>query len=191
MIDPLSPLARRLMKLDVATAYEKLVIVNADANPNALADLSLATPQSLFATRPANESEATAALAGLYLWHDYLDDAHELAQRVETPTGSLWHAILHRREGDFSNAKYWYARASAHPALEALATAFTSLLRSHPADSRLLRLTVGSTYGAALTDLVQRVHQTPPTDSAHRLAVSLQQQEWRTLFDWTTATAAR
>ncbi len=39
------------------------------------------------------------------------DAAHALAQAVETPDGAWVHAYLHRREGDLSNADYWYRRA--------------------------------------------------------------------------------
>jgi hypothetical protein len=48
------------------------------------------------------------------LWHDAQGDwrkAHELAQDVETPDGAWVHAYLHRKEGDTSNANYWYRQA--------------------------------------------------------------------------------
>lgn len=48
------------------------------------------------------------------LWWDDKDDwekAHEAAQRDEGPDGSWVHAYLHRKQGDLSNAKYWYRRA--------------------------------------------------------------------------------
>jgi hypothetical protein len=52
------------------------------------------------------------ALAGL--WWDAKGDwtkAHESAQQDEGPAGSWVHAYLHRKEGDASNAAYWYHRA--------------------------------------------------------------------------------
>ena len=52
------------------------------------------------------------ALAGL--WWDAKGDwakAHESAQQDEGPDGSWVHAYLHRKEGDESNAGYWYRRA--------------------------------------------------------------------------------
>src|ERR1044072_8169041 len=52
------------------------------------------------------------ALAGL--WWDAKGDwtkAHESAQQDEGPAGSWVHAYLHRKEGDASNAAYWYGRA--------------------------------------------------------------------------------
>jgi hypothetical protein len=48
------------------------------------------------------------------LWHDATGDwdrAHTLAQDVETADGAWVHAYLHRKEGDTSNARYWYRRA--------------------------------------------------------------------------------
>ncbi len=48
------------------------------------------------------------------LWHDANGDwhkAHELAQDIANADGSWVHAYLHRKEGDLSNASYWYSRA--------------------------------------------------------------------------------
>jgi hypothetical protein len=37
--------------------------------------------------------------------------AHRVAQRHETDADAAWlHAVVHRMEGDLSNARYWYAR---------------------------------------------------------------------------------
>src|ERR1044072_1807671 len=52
------------------------------------------------------------ALSGL--WWDAKGDwtkAHESAQQDEGPAGAWGHAHLHRKEGDMSNAGYWYGRA--------------------------------------------------------------------------------
>jgi hypothetical protein len=58
---------------------------------------------------PAGLSPALAAL-----WHDARGDwdaAHGVAQDIESPDGAWIHAYLHRKEGDASNAAYWYKRA--------------------------------------------------------------------------------
>ncbi len=39
------------------------------------------------------------------------EQAHDLCQEIESPSGYWIHAYLHRVEGDLSNAAYWYARA--------------------------------------------------------------------------------
>jgi hypothetical protein len=56
--------------------------------------------------------------AGLLLLNDDLDPAHNIVQSIETSTGSFWHAIIHRREGDFSNARYWWHRTGTHPVFD-------------------------------------------------------------------------
>ncbi|MEI7577164.1 MAG: hypothetical protein WCK51_09735 [Armatimonadota bacterium] len=51
--------------------------------------------------------------AAIYLYADDLDSAHIEAQRDEAdPESAYWHGIMHRREGDFSNANYWFRRTS-------------------------------------------------------------------------------
>ena len=48
------------------------------------------------------------------LWWDAKGNwqrAHELVNDVETREGMAVHAYLHRKEGDQSNASYWYRRS--------------------------------------------------------------------------------
>ncbi len=48
------------------------------------------------------------------LWQDARggwDTAHHIAQEMHDKTGAWIHAYLHRKEGDASNAAYWYRRA--------------------------------------------------------------------------------
>ena len=48
------------------------------------------------------------------LWHDGRGDwhaAHDLLQNEQGGAGAWVHAYLHRKEGDNSNAAYWYRRA--------------------------------------------------------------------------------
>src|SRR5246127_4670780 len=62
-------------------------------------------------------------LALMGLWWDAKGDwgkAHESAQQDEGPAGSWVHAYLHRKEGDSSNAGYWYGRAGQPPAQTSL-----------------------------------------------------------------------
>lgn len=68
-----------------------------------------------------------AAVAGLWLLAGELDRSHDISQNLDSATGSYWHGIMHRREGDFTNAKYWMRRAAGHPAIEELASHIASL----------------------------------------------------------------
>jgi hypothetical protein len=48
------------------------------------------------------------------LWFDGKNDwegSHNIAQDINDRNGSWIHAYLHRKEGDLSNAGYWYTRA--------------------------------------------------------------------------------
>ena len=40
------------------------------------------------------------------------DDAHKIVQKIDSREACWLHAIIHREEGDLSNARYWYSRAS-------------------------------------------------------------------------------
>lgn len=75
----------------------------------------------------ADPIAARAFLAGLWLYFDFLDESHRISQDLETPDGSFWHAILHRREPDAWNSKYWWRKVGSHPVLNLLAEQAPSL----------------------------------------------------------------
>jgi len=71
------------------------------------------------------------ALAGL--WWDAKGDwtkAHESAQQDEGLRGSWVHAYLHRKEGDASNAGYWYHRAGRRASGGALAEEWLEIAKA-------------------------------------------------------------
>src|SRR5438128_4903185 len=136
--DPLSPLGRKLLKLD-PHAYAQLMPTG-DGIAAARDLLESAQPSDLIAGEVVRREDASAMLAGLWLYFDWLDQSHRISQQLENPTGSFWHAIMHRREGDFSNSKYWYARCASHPTMQTLAANAPRLINEMPADKSMLRL---------------------------------------------------
>jgi hypothetical protein len=67
-----------------------------------------------------DSSRRAIALCGLWLLAGDLDKSHSISQVQDSAEGSFWHGIMHRREGDFGNAKYWFRRVGPHPVLELL-----------------------------------------------------------------------
>jgi len=59
--------------------------------------------------------------SGLWLLAGDLDRSHSISQQLDSRDGSFWHGIMHRREGDFGNSKYWFRRVGDHPVLEEIA----------------------------------------------------------------------
>lgn len=85
----------------------------------------------LFSGRHVVDADyARAVRSGLYLWNDCLAEAHTLAQSIENQTGSYWHGIMHRREPDYNNSRYWFRRVGEHPIFPALREAALELLGS-------------------------------------------------------------
>jgi hypothetical protein len=125
-------------------------------NPETGRRLLQIDPAELCAPLPVrDEAMARACLAGLWLRFDFLDESHRISQEIDTPTGSAWHAIMHRREGDFGNSKYWWRRVGKHAALIGDPFAFVDAVEAF----------VGRGVGDE-TVLLQT-----------------QQQEWQKLFD--------
>ena len=132
--------------------------------------LKALSAENLLDRRPADADMARAVIAGLWLYHDFLDASHEISQSIETPTGSYWHGIMHRREPDYSNAKYWFRRVGRHPVYE--------LLRGAAAPIGL-----GQEWDPfAFVDACERAaREGGPLEIACR---EIQMTEWSALFDY-------
>jgi len=72
------------------------------------------------------------------LWWDAKGDwdkAHNCAQAQDDAAGCWVHAYLHRKEGDPSNAGYWYRRAGKPPATVPLADEWIAIAEALLADA--------------------------------------------------------
>jgi len=119
----------------------------------------------------ASAAMADGCRSGLLLRLNDLDGSHDISQQIHSPTGSFWHGIMHRREGDFGNSKYWFRRVGDHNVFASLADA---------ADA------IGSASSGwdpfAFVDFVEGVVS---SDEENReLAEKIQQREWELLFDF-------
>ena len=132
------------------------------------------SPATAFAPHPVRDpSMAAACHAGLWLYHDFLDESHTLSQGIDTPTGSYWHGIMHRREPDAANAAYWFRRVGHHPVFEPLAE-----------QARELGLEMRSATWNPF-DFIDFCEEERGTNSAReRLLRQVQRREWELLFDW-------
>ncbi|MEW4527800.1 hypothetical protein [Maioricimonas sp. JC845] len=76
------------------------------------------------ASGPGSDPDSRAVRAGLLLLHDRLDESHRVSQAIEGEgrhvSGDYWHGIMHRREPDYGNSKYWFRRVGSHPVFEEL-----------------------------------------------------------------------
>ncbi|MFO0852178.1 MAG: hypothetical protein U0871_26990 [Gemmataceae bacterium] len=117
-----------------------------------------------------------ACLAGLWLYHDFLDDSHQISQGLHTPEGSFWHALMHRREPDPGNSNYWWQRVGHHPVLDQL---------REQAPAAGYRYTSPAEFVAFCEKC--RDNGTPDEELARRV----QLLEWRLLFDWCYRKAVR
>jgi hypothetical protein len=186
-VERLSHAGRQLLKLDLIDTYTRLV-VNGSGHPAARAVLDGLSAQDLLDGPIVSHDDASAVMAGLWLRYDWLDDSHRISQGIKTSSGSFWHAIMHRREGDFSNSKHWYDRAASHPLLTTMAVRAAEIVNPFPADKSIFRLVAHGWDPAAFVDVVQEVHRSQD-DPRHRLCVALQELEWQTLFDHCTRAA--
>ena len=150
LADPWNHLLQPLFQLHPPESVMENLVVRDGANDEAIGTVESVLESSLLDGRGTLE-------AALWLYIDDLDRSHTVSQGIENSTGSYWHGIMHRREGDFSNSHYWFNKDGAHPAID--------LIDGYDPH--------------AFIDAVEKSQ-----DGQSQDLVALQRREWRTLFDW-------
>ena len=137
--------------------------------PEVHVELRRFDPETDLGPAVANTDAARACLAGLWLYFDYLDESHTISQDLGTAEGSFWHAIMHRREPDAWNSKYWWQRVGNHPVIGQL---------------RIHARAVGYEYTTpeAFVEFCERIRGSG--DGDEDIARRVQLLEWQLLFDW-------
>jgi hypothetical protein len=121
-------------------------------------------------------TNADCLRALVLLWHDHLDDAHRIVQDLSGAEAAFVHGIMHRREPDLANARYWFQRVGRHPVFEWIAEAAAPLLAAHPAlPYRLIHEGTWDPY--AFIDAIAVVSREPESSPEARLFRELQRQE--------------
>ena len=124
-----------------------------------------------------DRAHAECCLAGLWLWFDYLDESHQISQSISSADGSYWHGIMHRREPDYSNAKYWFRQVGQHAIFGPLA----EFARTLPPDDATAPLVTADSWDPFLfIDVCQQEYGTGST--AEQTCRLIARAEWQLLF---------
>lgn len=147
------------------------------------------TPATDWLPRVDSDIDVTALRAGLLLLHDFIGESHQQSQSIEGKgkhqLGDYWHAILHRREPDYANAKYWFRQFGPQPVFGELARSADAILRScasPQADGWRTKLGCQANWNPfALVDFCQSCESSSDSDLT-TAARQIQFAEMRLLF---------
>jgi hypothetical protein len=138
-----------LVRFKQLLASPGLPSIGPEVRPGVMAETELnPTLDELFRKHAVRSDCQRLIRALLLLWHDHLDASHNISQGIENMDGSFVHAIMHRREPDYSNAKYWWRRVGAHPAFPEIAKRVGELLKQGGAAELTTKLLPGGKWDA-------------------------------------------
>ena len=145
-------------------------------DPSARQLLMTANPRRWFRDGRAPE----AAVGGLWLRHGDWEESHKIIQDLPSAEAAYWHGILHRLDGDSSNAAYWFRRLEGHELLKHVAFEAKRIAAQNPGAG----FEVPAKWDLVkFVEFVDRVRDEPES-AGHKVALAIQEAEWRLLFEW-------
>ena len=130
-------------------------------------------------TQPAKDLIRAAAL----LWHDHLDAAHSIVQDAPSAEAAFIHGIMHRRESDYSNAKYWFDRVGRHATFPKIAARVEQFLSDQQSRSSSTLVRDGMWQPMNFIEACEEAAEQPDKNSDTVLLQHLQQIEFETLLE--------
>ena len=152
----------------------EMTLDGGEENSRARPLLDALTIDSAFSGQKIRDHElAECCVSGLWLRHNFLDESHTISQGIHSVEGSYWHGIMHRREPDFWNSKYWFRKVGHHDVFEAL----------HQFSLALNYATKTNEWDPySYIDFCEACYE--GSNSKSETALKIQQHEWELLFDF-------
>jgi len=138
---------------------------------------------SLFDKVSVPQSTQALIHAAALFWHDYLDEAHTIVQDAPSPEAAFIHGMMHRREPDYGNAKYWFNRVGAHVTFSRISMRVHEFLppKQNSLASQLVR--GGQWQPMTFIDACESVAKKPADDPNVALLQEVQKIEFDTLLE--------
>ncbi len=134
-------------------------------------------------THSLDQGQEELLKSAALLWHDDLEASHTFSQDIKTSDGSFLHGIMHRREPDSSNAKYWFRLVGNHSSFPALASTVAAFAESKGKSAETASLVSGGDWDPfAFVDACSRAMQGNRDSETYTFLQELQQLELQALL---------
>lgn len=149
-------------------------------------------PESISDEPVVDDEMASCCISALWLLHNYLDRSHTISQDIPTGEGSYWHGIMHRREPDFPNAKYWFRRVGQHAVFDSLPAAARAICDSLAVEDPSLRQLADGPWDPMLfIDCCENAYRGDPGSAAAEACRRMADAEWKLRFQFCLTRASR